>query len=114
MAIPISTSLASVVATSSLKMTGPENSVTSLRSPDSATQGIRPEPHFFDFNRDGLIDLFLTNVGDYTTDEIGRGGYFVGDKASFGNHLFNSKSEESILFKNQGSNFQYSRHRKPL
>ncbi|MDP7268380.1 MAG: CRTAC1 family protein [Pirellulales bacterium] len=59
---------------------------------------------FFDFNRDGLLDLFLTNVGDYTTDEIGPGGYFIGDKASFGNHLFPSKSEQSILFENRGNN----------
>jgi hypothetical protein len=33
---------------------------------------------FFDFNNDGLLDLFLTNVGIYTTNEKGR-GVFIGD-----------------------------------
>ena len=59
---------------------------------------------FFDYNRDGLLDLFLTNVGDYTTQEIGRGGYFVGSKAAFGNHLKRYCDEQSILFENQGNN----------
>jgi hypothetical protein len=27
---------------------------------------------FFDYDRDGLLDLFLANVGIYTTDEIDR------------------------------------------
>ena len=29
----------------------------------------------FDYDRDGLLDLFLTNHGKYTTDKIGTGGY---------------------------------------
>ena len=34
---------------------------------------------FFDYNRDGLVDLFLSNVGRYTSDEVGKGGYYVGN-----------------------------------
>jgi len=32
---------------------------------------------FFDFDNDGLLDLFVTNPGVYTTNEKGRGGYFA-------------------------------------
>jgi hypothetical protein len=59
---------------------------------------------FFDYNRDGLLDLFLTNVGNYTTDEKGPGGYYVGQPAAFGNHLKPHYYEQSILYKNQGDN----------
>src|SRR5437667_5434001 len=30
---------------------------------------------FFDFNKDGLLDLFVANVGVYTTNDKGRGGF---------------------------------------
>jgi hypothetical protein len=59
---------------------------------------------FFDYNRDGLLDLFLTNVGNYTTDEKGPGNYYVGQLAAFGNHLKPKLYEQSILFKNEGQN----------
>ena len=59
---------------------------------------------FFDYNRDGLLDLFLTNVGNFTTEDVGRGDYYRGHKAAFARHLFPSQSEQSILYKNLGDN----------
>jgi hypothetical protein len=62
---------------------------------------------FFDYNRDGLLDLFLVNVGKYTTDEIGGDGYryYVGiAQDAFFSHRFHQLDEESILFRNQGGN----------
>ena len=57
---------------------------------------------FFDYDRDGWVDLFLTNVGKYTTDRIGRGGYFVGIKDGFHGHIKPELDEPSILYKNEG------------
>src|SRR5688572_8655786 len=31
---------------------------------------------FFDYNNDGLLDLFVANVGIYTTSDKGRGGFY--------------------------------------
>lgn len=57
---------------------------------------------FFDFDRDGLLDLFLVNVGRYTTEEKGRGGYFVGYSDAFAGHLKSERTEPSILYRNLG------------
>ncbi len=59
---------------------------------------------FFDFDRDGLLDMFLANVGKYTTEEIGAGGYHVGFKDAFFGHLRPERSEQSLLFRNIGGN----------
>jgi hypothetical protein len=52
---------------------------------------------FFDYDGDGLVDLFLTNVGVYTTNERGSGGYFVGTGDAFMGHLHPERAEASIL-----------------
>jgi len=57
---------------------------------------------FFDFDNDGLLDLFVTNVGRYTTDEKGPGGYFIGMSDGFKGHLHPERAEQSILYKNLG------------
>lgn len=72
---------------------------------------------FFDYNRDGLLDLFVTNVGEYTTDEYrnatlyGPKGqvtsdykYYVGHKDAFAGHLKPQRNETSVLFQNLGNN----------
>src|SRR6185295_16249746 len=58
---------------------------------------------FFDFDRDGLLDLFLANVGRYTSDRIGPGGYYVGLVDAFQGHLHPERTEYSILYKNLGN-----------
>ncbi len=74
---------------------------------------------FFDYDRDGLLDLLLTNVGVYTTDHLapvrgrtrlddqtGDYQYYVGvrgDSAFLGHH-FPERYERNILYKNQGTN----------
>ena len=56
----------------------------------------------FDFNNDGLLDILICNVGRFTTDEKGRGGYYIGVTNGFSGHLFPERTEYSILYKNLG------------
>lgn len=55
---------------------------------------------FFDYDNDGLPDLFLVNVGKYTTDFRGEGGYYIGMPDAFHGHLHRDRAEYSILYKN--------------
>lgn len=57
---------------------------------------------FFDYDRDGLIDLYVSNVGRYTSEKRGRGGAFVAFEDAFSGHLFPDRSERSILYRNLG------------
>ena len=59
---------------------------------------------FFDFDKDGKLDLFLTNVGEYTTETRGRGGYYLAHPDAFSGHLFPERTERSILYRNLGNN----------
>ena len=59
---------------------------------------------FFDYDNDGLLDLFLVNVGKYTTEERGRGGYFIGFPDAFSGHLHPERTEKSRFFHNVGHN----------
>jgi enediyne biosynthesis protein E4 len=57
---------------------------------------------FFDFNNDGLLDLFVTHVGVYTTNDKGRGGFYRGRADAFQGWRFPSRSEPSVLYQNLG------------
>lgn len=57
---------------------------------------------FFDYDGDGRLDLLLVNVGNYTTDEKGDGGYYVGRTDAFQGHLHHERGERSILYRNMG------------
>ena len=72
---------------------------------------------FFDYDRDGRLDLFLVNVGVYTTDEIrtvvhdsftgtdrATYTYFRSTPDAFNRHLNAELSETSILYRNLGGN----------
>ena len=56
----------------------------------------------FDFDNDGLLDIFVTNVGTYTHDEKGKGGFYLGMVDAFGGHLIPERAERSLLYKNLG------------
>jgi hypothetical protein len=59
---------------------------------------------FFDFDNDGLLDLLVLNVGRFTTEEKGPGGFYRAYTNAFAGHLFPERTEHSILYKNLGNN----------
>ena len=74
---------------------------------------------FFDFDRDGLLDVLLCNVGKYTADEVAkvtmqsvRGEspqadyeFYVGLADAFVGHVpGKNRNERSLLFRNVGEN----------
>lgn len=57
---------------------------------------------FFDYDRDGKLDLFVCNVGVYTRNEKGRAGEYVGRSDAFQGWQYPERSESSLLFHNRG------------
>ncbi len=57
---------------------------------------------FFDFNQDGLLDLFVANVGSYTRNEKGPGGFYLARSDAFQGWQFPARSEQSVLYQNLG------------
>ncbi len=57
---------------------------------------------FFDYDGDGLLDLLVANIGRYTTEEKGAGGYYVGLPDAFHGHIYPERSEASLLYHNLG------------
>lgn len=77
----------------------------------SAASGLGYSGHssaavFFDYDRDGRLDLFLVNVGRYTTNTIGGDAdkYYVAFEDAFSGHLKPERAERSILYRNGGRN----------
>ncbi len=70
--------------------------------------GLSPAAHssgavFFDYDRDGLLDLLVCNVGVYTTEEKGPAGEYVGLPDAFLGHLHPERFEGPRLYKNLGN-----------
>lgn len=59
-------------------------------------------PLFFDFDNDGLLDIFVSNVGKYTIDEKGRGGYYAAVPKIAMGWGSTEPSARSLLYKNMG------------
>jgi len=59
---------------------------------------------FVDYDRDGLLDLYLCNVGQYTNNNRRADGAFVGLADAFSGHLHPDRAETAILYKNMGGN----------
>ena len=62
---------------------------------------------FFDYDHDGKLDLFLVNVGRYTTETMAGEApyrYYIAFDDAFGGHLKPERAEASILFHNEGNN----------
>jgi hypothetical protein len=77
----------------------------------TATSGLNYVGHssgavFFDYNRDGRLDLFLVNVGRYTTNTLAGDGYqyYVAFEDAFSGHLKPARAERSTLYRNEGGN----------
>jgi hypothetical protein len=57
---------------------------------------------FFDYDRDGKLDVFVCNVGVYTRNEKGRAGEYVGRSDAFQGWQYPERGEMSRLFRNRG------------
>ena len=73
----------------------------------TAESGINDVAHtsgafFVDYDNDGLIDLVVCNVGQYTSNEKGSDGAYVGFVDAFSGHLHPERFEHSVLYKNLG------------
>lgn len=59
---------------------------------------------FFDYDRDGLLDLLVCNVGKYTSDQKGAQGEYVALPDAFTGHMFPERYEFPVLYRNLGHN----------
>ena len=61
---------------------------------------------FFDYDRDGRLDLLLVNVGRYTTNAVAGNPYkyYVAFEDAFSGHLKPERAERKILYHNEGGN----------
>ena len=59
---------------------------------------------FFDYNRDGLLDLLVCNAGKYTSDRKGDQGQYLALPDAFSGHMFPERYEFPTLYRNLGQN----------
>src|SRR5215469_16155247 len=59
---------------------------------------------FFDYDRDGLLDLLVCNVGKYTSDQKGAQGQYLALPDAFGGHMFPERYEFPVVYRNLGHN----------
>ena len=59
---------------------------------------------FFDYDRDGLLDLLVCNVGKYTTSEKNPDGSYVGLPDAFSGQMYPERYEHPVLYHNLGHN----------
>ncbi|MGA2737121.1 MAG: CRTAC1 family protein [Bryobacteraceae bacterium] len=59
---------------------------------------------FFDYDRDGLLDLLVCNVGRYTSDRKGAQGEYAALPDAFNGHHFFDRYEFPVLYRNLGHN----------
>ena len=59
---------------------------------------------FLDYDNDGLVDLLVCNVGQYTSDQKGADGEYVGLPDAFFGHMYPDRYEYPVLYKNMGHN----------
>jgi hypothetical protein len=57
---------------------------------------------FVDYNNDGLVDLLVCNVGQYTSNAKGAQGQYVGLPDAFSGHMYPERFEHPVLFRNLG------------
>jgi hypothetical protein len=74
----------------------------------SAAAGVSYSGHssgavWFDYDRDGLLDLFVANVGVYTSNEKRPDGHYAGLVDAFHGHMHPDRAEPSILYHNLGA-----------
>jgi hypothetical protein len=77
----------------------------------SAASGLTDVGHssaagYFDSDRDARLELYLDNVGRYTTNTLGGEAdkYYVAFEDAFSGHLKPERAERSILYRNAGQN----------
>ncbi len=74
----------------------------------TATAGVGHSAHSsgtvcFDYDRDGLLDLFVCNVGVYTTETLRPEGNYAAHADAFAGHLKpEERNERSVLYRNLG------------
>jgi hypothetical protein len=59
---------------------------------------------FFDYDRDGRIDLLICNVGRFTTDRKEGDGSYVGVNDAFSGQMYPDRYEHAVLYRNLGHN----------